>query len=121
MQSINNLAMKQTDLFQNFFHFSVWRNDVSFLIRTIISKLGYFDVRAIWILSVGSNRFLCFVFIFIKVENPCSLSLLSPYYPQEFHFDPTLGNFPRFADPWSRVNCDYSVFPFKLLPRWKTC
>jgi hypothetical protein len=78
--------MKQKDLFEIFFHFRFWRNDFS-----------------IWILSVESNRFL-FVFMFIKVEDPCSLSLLSPHYAQEFHFYPTWGNLPRFADPWSSWN-----------------
>jgi hypothetical protein len=82
--------MKQKDLFENFFDFRFWRNDVSFF-DTITSKLGYSDVRAIWIMSGGSNRFLCFVFMVIKVGNPCSLSLLSPHYPQEFHFYPPLG------------------------------
>jgi hypothetical protein len=92
--------MKQNDLKTSFT--SGFGEMMMFHFGTITSKLGYFDVRAIWILSVGSSRFL-FVFMFIKVENPYSLSLLSPHYPQEFHFYPTWGNLPRFADPCSRA------------------
>jgi hypothetical protein len=82
------------------------------------SMLVYFDVRAIWMLSVGSNRFFCFVFMFIKVENPCSLSLLS-HYPEEFYFYPTWGNLSWFADPWSRGHLvEKFIFLAKRLSRF---
>jgi hypothetical protein len=70
-----------------------------FIFDTITSKLGYFDVRAISILSVGPNRFLCFVVMFIKVENPCSLSLLSPHYTKNFIFTPLGVIYPGSPTP----------------------
>jgi hypothetical protein len=71
-----------------------------YIFDTTISTLEHFNVRAIWILFVGSNRFLCFVSVFSKVEHLCSLSLLRHHYPQEFNFYPTWGNLVRIAYPW---------------------
>jgi hypothetical protein len=55
--------------------------------------------------------------MFIEVENPSSLSLLIPNCPQEFHFYPTLGNLPRFADPWSKVTgANKQILHFSGMP-----
>jgi hypothetical protein len=49
--------MKQKDFFENFFTSGFGEMVFNFF-YTITYKLGHFDVRAIWILSSGSNRFL---------------------------------------------------------------
>jgi hypothetical protein len=59
--------MKQKDFFENFIT-SGFGEMMMFRFLYITSKLGHFDVRAIWILSLGSSRFLCFVFMFIQDE-----------------------------------------------------
>jgi hypothetical protein len=58
--------MKQKDFFENFITSGF--GEIMFHFFTVTSKLGHFDVRAIWILSSGSNPFLCFVFMFIHDE-----------------------------------------------------
>jgi hypothetical protein len=84
--------MKHKDFFENFLP-SGFGEMMLFYFDTITSKLGHFYVRAIWILSSGSNRFLCNNFCRNKERAFYIISFMSieSSLPPRISFLPHLG------------------------------